>query len=324
MMQPKRARTDGAIVPMAAAPGGANRGGAPPPGEGWTCGKCGNHNYENRTVCNMRSCGTHRDFVPGPSSAYVGSGKGAAVMANEAMGEAHRGGAPAPGEGWTCDKCGNQNYDNRMYCNKRSCGAPGPWTCPLCQNKNFANRMSCNMKRCGAARPPPPPNVGPLAAGLGMPAMGPQNRGAPASQVAQAIALLQAAGVANVPGVAEGIQKIVASGVVAAAAIPNFAHQPNRGNPNTEVQEGSWVCVECGNINFPQRSTCNGRSCGKPRSEVDGGPPTPGADSKTRLKPGSWVCGACQNINWPDRETCGMRKCQMPRDQVDAGPPMGM
>merc|ERR1719356_2281144 len=76
---------------------------------------------------------------------------------------AQRGGASSPGEGWTCDKCGNHNYENRMYCNKRTCGNPGPWTCPLCNNKNFAKRMTCNMKKCGAPRPPPPPNAGPLA-----------------------------------------------------------------------------------------------------------------------------------------------------------------
>jgi len=36
---------------------------------------------------------------------------------------------------------------------------------------------------------------------------------------------------------------------------------------------GSWVCVACGNINFPGRTTCNRSVCGMPRSEVDGGDP---------------------------------------------------
>merc|ERR1719230_148156 len=44
---------------------------------------------------------------------------------------------------------------------------------------------------------------------------------------------------------------------------------------------GSWKCIECGNVNYPQRTVCNGRSgqCGKPRELVDGGPPGPAAPS---------------------------------------------
>jgi len=270
----------------------------------WNCVKCGNLNFAHRAVCNMRNCGAPRDGFPAAAAAPSTA----------------RGGPIAPGQGWTCEKCGNLNFEGRIYCNMRSCGAPGPWTCPACNNKNFAGRMVCNMKRCGQPIPPPLAGAGPLAtAGAGLAAFGPQ--GAQAAQAAQAIALLRQAGLADVPGVAQGIQSIVASGVVGGVAPATSGRMVSAGA--VEVKEGSWVCLACGNINFPNRDVCNARTCGRARSEVDGGSPAAGADSKTRIKPGSWVCGACNNINFPERETCGMRKCNLPRAQVDAGPAVG-
>jgi len=235
----------------------------------------------------------------------------------------------ATGEAWVCDNCGNQNFVGRVYCNMRQCGNPGPWICPACGNKNFAGRRICNSKKCNQPIPPPPAGAGPLAFSNGAgtdPGVGPASEGA--STAAQAIAMLQSSGLANIPGVAAGIQQIVESGAMGPAAQglsmslgpPTAAASKQQG----EVREGSWVCIECGNINFPNRDVCNGRTCQKPRIEVDGGPPDPGATPKTRLKPGSWVCGACNNINYPDRDMCGMRRCGLPRAQVDAGPPAGL
>lgn len=99
--------------------------------------------------------------------------------------------------------------------------------------------------------------------------------------------------------------------------------------------EGSWICVACNNLNFPTRVTCNGRNCGRPRAEVDGGPPdsmtfeaTAADQVEHRAVPapgdaqpeGSWVCAACQNVNYPMRTTCNRRTCGRPRAEVDAGP----
>mmetsp|Transcript_54597 Transcript_54597/g.119512 ORF Transcript_54597/g.119512 Transcript_54597/m.119512 type:complete len:321 (+) Transcript_54597:135-1097(+) len=240
--------------------------------------------------------------------------------------------APAPnskrqasdGSGWICDKCGNHNFETRAYCNLRKCGAPGPWTCPACSNKNFAIRDFCNMKNCNQPRPAPPPGVGPLAT---------QGRGGVGANgaVMQAVNLLQAAGVTNLPGVQDGISKIMASasyGPMGGGLVMGCGgggcghmggHMGGHGGGN-KVMDGSWVCVSCGNINFPHRTTCNARMCNKPREEVDGGPAKPGSNSRSIFMPGSWVCSACSNINWPQRETCGMRKCGRPRTEVDAGP----
>jgi len=209
-----------------------------------------------------------------------------------------------------CEKCGNHNFENRIYCNMRKCGAPGPWMCPACGNKNFAGRSVCNMRSCGQPRPPPG------ATGGGRPVGGAAPGGGVNQQAAiQALAMLQASGLSQIPGVQEGITKIVASAGVGGGRPQQQQQQPQ------QCQEGSWVCMGCGNINFPTRTNCNAKMCGRPCSEVDGGPPKPGASTKSIFMPGSWVCGSCQNINWPKRETCGMRNCGKARTEVDAGPP---
>lgn len=227
-------------------------------------------------------------------------------------------GAPA-GEGWVCANCGNHNFEGRIYCNLRSCGTPGPWACPACGNKNFANRDVCNKRTCSQPRPPPDAAVA---------RMMPQSHQQAA--VAQALSLLQASGLANIPGVQAGIKSIVAStGMAVPAPTPLGGYSPGGSitprarpaAPKGAVMEGSWVCLGCGNINFPNRTTCNARTCGRPRLEVDGGPPKQGATDKSIFMPGSWLCAACENINWPKRETCGMTKCGKPRAEVDAGPP---
>jgi len=377
-------------------------------GPGWDCEQCGNHNFENRTSCNMRKCNAPR---PGFEDAgpICPPAKMQRVAGGGAVGVA--GGAAATtgaGENWTCEKCGNLNYANRTYCNKRTCGAPGPWNCPSCGNRNYAGRNTCNMKRCQQPRPPP----------TSLP--GKQGLQVQQAMASQALSMLQASGIMANPGVAESLQHIanvtgVALNVAPAAPqraqgplpkglpTPSIANNgagrqqqpvqedswmciecnninfPNRttcnkrscGKPREEVdagppppdmmnggggalgggamafevpvagaakqqqpiQEGSWICIECNNINFPNRDTCNKRTCGKPRYEVDGGPPpadalvpmsTPRAPEKPShltQKPGSWICGQCNNVNWPERSTCGMRKCALPRDQCDAGPP---
>lgn len=288
-------------------------------GGGWSCQRCGNHNFEGRLTCNMRNCGAPRDHAAASPIMHVQNGnptgKGAGIKGS------------AVGESWMCDKCGNHNFEGRMYCNMRTCGNPGPWTCPACGNRNFAGRKVCNMKRCNQPMPLAPPGAGPLAYSAGSaptPAMGPQMQASQAATAAQAIAMLQSSGLASIPGVAEGIQKISGAVGTVVSPPPSGSFSPIANRAAADIKEGSWVCVECGNINFPTRDACNARLCGRSRLEVDGGPPAPGADSKTRLKPGSWVCSSCQNINWPEREACGMRKCGLPRSQVDAGPPEGL
>lgn len=233
-------------------------------------------------------------MYPGAIQPPMGAKRTGMPMAGPAM-KAQR----TEGEGWLCEKCGNHNYENRSFCNMRKCGAPGPWTCQSCGNKNFAGRAFCNMRSCNQPRP----------------AAGGFDGGGQQQAAIQALAMLQTSGLGQIPGVQEGITKIMSSAGVAGGRPQQ--HQQHQ----QQFQEGSWVCLGCGNINFPTRMSCNAKLCGRSRTEVDGGPPKAGASTKSIFMPGSWVCGSCQNINWPKRETCGMRSCNKSRAEVDAGAP---
>lgn len=258
--------------------------------DAWSCGKCGNFNYGGRAVCNMRSCGATKTL-----------------------------------EAWTCPGCGNENHPNRPFCNMRSCGMakpglrqqdillaaqqakigglpgpqvvmpnvlpqtlppashgayggqPGSWACTACGNVNWPARTVCNGKNgaCGQPRP----------AGAGA---------APRTQMPAAHRL-------------------------PAAQKPRGAPPDGAANP-----PGSWQCAACGNMNWPTRTTCNGKKggavCGLTRSDVCPSVVAPaaapvqkrGGDAGTSPE-GSWVCHLCQNVNYPQRTTCNRRSCGAPR-----------
>merc|ERR1712187_770006 len=139
---------------------------------------------------------------------------------------------------------------------------PGSWRCSSCSNVNFPQRDICNGKNgaCGMPR-----------------------------------------SMAEAP--ARAIHPMVSFGG------PAGGQPQQRGPP-----EGSWICIECENINFPGRDSCNKKSCGKPRAEVDGGPPpaaepqlaSPKGNGKGNkgAPEGSWTCIECGNLNFPQRTTC--------------------
>jgi len=186
---------------------------------GWTCERCGNFNFERRMVCNIRSCRAPR---PG---AMGGGLRGGGLLGGE--GGAGGGGAEER-RGWTCEECGNFNYESRKVCNIRACRAPKPsspplaspppsaspppnssehtrggWDCPRCGNFNFDTRNVCNMRKCRAPRP----------------------RGANAQSVGPATAI----------------------------------------GGNGGGGKAGWSCPECGNFNFSTRRLCNRRACRAPR-----------------------------------------------------------
>lgn len=219
------------------------------------------------------------------------------------------------GDSWTC-VCGNVNYAGRDICNLRKCGKPRPleaWNCPNCGNENRAGRAFCNMRQCGIAKPGL--SAGQLAAaGMMMPGMMPQQ------------------GMVHGGPMHGGMMQ---GGMV---VMPPPAPQQSAPSPPA----GSWTCIQCNNVNFPTRDTCNGRSCGRPRAEVDGGPSAGSLGAVPQYMPpapsmapmhqrpavppgnhpeGSWVCGQCNNVNYPTRDTCNGKSCQKPRCEVDAGPP---
>eukprot|EP00451_Oxyrrhis_marina_P001281 CAMPEP_0204258894 /NCGR_PEP_ID=MMETSP0468-20130131/5223_1 /ASSEMBLY_ACC=CAM_ASM_000383 /TAXON_ID=2969 /ORGANISM="Oxyrrhis marina" /LENGTH=236 /DNA_ID=CAMNT_0051233099 /DNA_START=24 /DNA_END=734 /DNA_ORIENTATION=+ len=189
-----------------------------------------------------------------------------------------------PNGSWTC-VCGNVNYPFRNICNRKTCslprdggagkskgggstfgkggigdwstfGAPafkaprpptqswgnpfpqtpavdgGNWMCE-CGNENFPHRTYCNRKVCSKPRP-----------GLSAPSFQPARRPRPTTQWAAPYPTQVT--IAQQPWVPAPIH------VAAPRAAPRKAPL------------GSWKC-ECGNVNFPSRTSCNRNTCSKPR-----------------------------------------------------------
>eukprot|EP00747_Dinoflagellata_sp_TGD_P099022 gnl/TRDRNA2_/TRDRNA2_167617_c0_seq4.p1 gnl/TRDRNA2_/TRDRNA2_167617_c0~~gnl/TRDRNA2_/TRDRNA2_167617_c0_seq4.p1 ORF type:complete len:220 (+),score=34.17 gnl/TRDRNA2_/TRDRNA2_167617_c0_seq4:103-762(+) len=186
-------------------------------------------------------------------------------------------------EQWTCLKCGNKNYQSRIFCNMRKCGAPRSeenWICPGCGNENFASRLFCNMRKCQLARP-----------------------GLSASALQQYQQQQKMGGKGMGPGMfgmmgGYGMNRMMMQQMMAG---------PNAGKP----PPGSWMCLACSNVNFPNRTSCNKKTCGQPRAAVDGG--YPGSANAASAPTGSWVCRSCSNVNWPERTTCNAKNCGLPK-----------
>lgn len=138
----------------------------------WQCLQCGNMNFADRHICNMRSCA-----APRPSQdSQVSYAASSSLIPSYSPTRSPM--IPSKGDEWTCGSCGNVNFGDRLFCNMRKCGASrdatngeeglmqqkgsgtseglpervSNWTCAQCGNENFGDRAFCNMRRCGAVR----------------------------------------------------------------------------------------------------------------------------------------------------------------------------
>lgn len=216
-------------------------------------------------------------------------------------------------DSWTCASCGNINFGSRAFCNMRKCGAPKDdgatkenWVCPGCGNDNYGTRLYSNMRRCQQIKP------------------------------GTSLKELQAAEGGR-GGKGGGMQTLRD----AAEFVRGLQSQPN--GASQENAPGAWTCPACGNRNFPGRTKCNARGCGKPSPEstmphwgkgayplvpqLFTVPVSPhaamkgGKGGKNSSPIGSWVCTACQNVNFPTRDKCNAKGCGQSRELVDGGPP---
>eukprot|EP00929_Paragymnodinium_shiwhaense_P052352 TRINITY_DN26232_c0_g1_i1.p1 TRINITY_DN26232_c0_g1~~TRINITY_DN26232_c0_g1_i1.p1 ORF type:complete len:353 (-),score=55.78 TRINITY_DN26232_c0_g1_i1:200-1258(-) len=202
---------------------------------------------------------------------------------------------------WQCDLCETTNKANQLYCMRRNCGAPrertwlpsaknpGPgWLCNKCGNHNYEGREVCNNKACAA----PGPWV----------CVRCKNR--------------------------NYAHRMTCNGRNCDLARPLLSMRRAK-SKNTNAQyagsshflPGSWVCLGCGNVNFPQRKSCNAKHCGMLRCKADGGPPRSDMSHRTVILSGAWICTACENVNWHMRDHCNRHSCRRPRADVDGGPP---
>lgn len=259
---------------------------------------------------------------------------------------------------WSCAKCGNMNFPNREFCNMRKCGAPKtadePWVCPGCGNENHGNRLFCNMRKCQLARPGLRASnlqqhgvqLGPVVQPVQHQGKGPLMTGGkgahnqPATSGGPPGSWTCACGNLNwplrvvcnarncgrpMPAHGKGAMAM-AMPMAMPRAMPMSmpVTQGKGGGSGAANPEGSWSCLGCGNVNWPDRQSCNGKTCGQPRSAVDGGPPMGGHAEKGGrsapkggggggVPPGSWVCEVCQNVNYPNRTVCNKRDCGAPK-----------
>lgn len=222
---------------------------------------------------------------------------------------AHVAKAEDAGEEWACPKCGNLNYPGRLVCNMRRCQAPRPGASagnPFVPGGSSDEAWTC--VNCGNEN-----YQGRLF--CNMRKCGHARPGLTAADVARHTA--------------------VGGGLASTTPAANLAALTR--NVQT-VPPGSWKCIVCNNVNYPQRTTCNGQQgqCGLPRPAMDSkamgaatasngtvpsvsAAPPNGAGGQTPA--GSWVCLACKNVNYPARTSCNARGCGLPREEVDGGPP---
>lgn len=267
---------------------------------------------------------------------------------------------PTPGadnlmERWICPGCGNENYEGRLFCNMRKCGAakPGLTAADLARHPTGGG-LGFVPQGLGKGYARPPPAAAPM---IPPPFQGAHQGAPPGSWKCLSC------GNVNYPqrtqcngqngrcgqprsAVDGGPPILVTPQQVPPPSAPYVVPPPQpppRPSGGGSAPPGSWVCLACKNVNYPTRTQCNARECGRPREEVDGGAPeaagdhgfdgfeaaaegmgvpqcppartfTSGASNNNNMPPeGSWVCPACANVNWPTRTVCNKRSCGLPR-----------
>lgn len=275
----------------------------PPPHGSWICGACGNVNYPDRTHCNKRSCGVPREGPrPAPQPRYTPLT--APPPPRPGLPPPRRGRKGAPEGSWVCSACDNVNYPSRTTCNARGCGRPreevelpngvinggpepeqqiedfpeGSWVCGSCQNVNFPGRDKCNRRTCGKPRVDigggGPVHLEP-APYKPMPYAPPEPRAPPPGDYPEGSWVCGSCQNVNFPSRETCNRRDCGAKRedVDAGPPPMNAAPPPRERGAKPPPDGSWVCGACSNVNYPDRTSCNKRTCGKPREEVDAGPP---------------------------------------------------
>jgi len=169
----------------------------------------------------------------------------------------------------------------------------GSWECVKCANINWPRRTSCN--RCEASRETAekPDSV---------PAMTRQHRASGGNFFPHG----------NMP----------IRGFPISQGDPTVSTVGTNGNRLSEHPEGSWECIECKNINWPRRTSCNRCEASRgivvpPQQQLKHQQPHGIADgahgglvqTEAAAHPaGSWRCIECKNVNWPRRTSCNRCK----------------
>lgn len=250
--------------------------------------------------------------------------------------------------GWACPSCGNHNDSAQLFCDSKSCGLAKPGLRAADVLGGLGQAMTAPVSMPVPAAPVSSA-FGPLGTlGGALASVDPYSlSGYGGFQQTQMEMHMQMFGyhqmaLAGLPGGAGAGQAReecgdFKRGVCTRGASCKYSHgitgrvdtsgfgggcALDGSSTDDKNPPGSWSCSQCGNVNWPTRSTCNGKRggalCALAREQCEG----PREGAKNGPPPGSWLCASCGNVNWPIRTTCNGKNCSRTRDEVDGGAPI--
>ncbi|CAI5961916.1 unnamed protein product [Closterium sp. NIES-65] len=197
-----------------------------------------------------------------------------------ADGRKRRGGPEGSGEGdWVCFKCGNTNFSFRTHCNMRKCNEPRPPAMPLPPTLYV-------HPAAPAPLPSHPPRESPAALRLSpcppSPPLSPcSHHGflSPPPPPCTSLSLSPHPTRRHITHLPSPHSLHLFIPILLTSCIcPSNPSPPTpwpicpawgRAGVQAAAPDGSWACSECGNVNYPFRSHCNRRHCGRPRPTHD-------------------------------------------------------
>jgi len=210
---------------------------------------------------------------------------------------------------------------------------PGDWICGSCQNNNYANRLACNRcqmpktMQAGSSNAIFQTQAAQQYMGYGKGASYPAQRHTP-------YAAPQAAAPGGGKGGKEGDwscsscnnhnyhHRIVCNrcggprgggmNYIESMPPPMQAQMimkmlggsiPAWAGDQGNTRPGDWNCRACQNLNYASREQCN--KCGIAKDVFI---------APTGMREGDWICSACQNHNYASKTVCN--KCQVPQESA--------
>ncbi|KAF4655990.1 hypothetical protein FOL47_009206 [Perkinsus chesapeaki] len=126
----------------------------------------------------------------------------------------------------------------------------GGWKCGRCGNVNYSHKLFCNMRKCNAPKP------------LGSWTCHSCGSGSEKPLARDCSKCLTTRNTTKEEDILIEAHRT--------GALPSYATRKNSFPQEfLAAPFGSWICVKCNNVNWPARTTCNGRHCQKSRDVAD-------------------------------------------------------
>merc|ERR1719272_2907972 len=185
-------------------------------------------------------------------------------------------------------------------------GCPGDWICPACQNNNYANRVACNKcqmpKQTGMSEMDFTTQMNQMNQ-MGMGGYGGMN------QMGMGAMMGNMGGPNMRPG--DWMCPACQNHNCASREACNKCSAPKDVQiGNSGMRPGDWICPSCANHNYASKAACNKCSAPKPEG-LESAQGMPAASPTSSMREGDWMCPSCSNHNYASRVNCN--KCQSPK-----------